>query len=227
MKKDAGNLSPLVPWGLIVLTITTGTVDAVSYLRLGHVFVANMTGNVVFLGFAAAGARDISAPGSLVAMAGFLIGAFGGGALVRRSSTNAHLLLQATAVKFVLSVLALVLTILFAVHAGTPSGYALTALLALATGVQNAAVRKLGVPDFTTTVLTLTLTGVAADYPAGTDPKLGRRLTSVIAMFAGALLGAALVLRSGLVAALSAIVVLFAVSMIAAGLTQRRLMRAR
>jgi hypothetical protein len=48
---------------LIVLTIVTGVVDALAYLRLGHVFVANMTGNVVFLGFAAAGAGGLSVPG--------------------------------------------------------------------------------------------------------------------------------------------------------------------
>ena len=49
--------SPLSPRAtvaaLLVLTAVTGLVDAVSYLRLGHVFVANMTGNVVFLGFTA------------------------------------------------------------------------------------------------------------------------------------------------------------------------------
>ena len=48
---------------LIVLTIVTGVVDALAYLRLGHVFVANMTGNVVFLGFAAAGAGGLSVSG--------------------------------------------------------------------------------------------------------------------------------------------------------------------
>jgi Protein of unknown function (DUF1275) len=46
---------------LIVLTVLTGVVDALAYLRLGHVFVANMTGNVVFLGFAAAGASGLRA----------------------------------------------------------------------------------------------------------------------------------------------------------------------
>jgi Protein of unknown function (DUF1275) len=63
-------LSPLV----VLLTIATGIVDALAYLRLGHVFVANMTGNVVFLGFAAAGAHGLSAPGSLLALACFLPG---------------------------------------------------------------------------------------------------------------------------------------------------------
>src|ERR1700752_3768608 len=66
---------------LFVLTIVTGLVDAVSYLALGHVFVANMTGNIVFLGFAVAGASGFSIPASLVALAAFLAGALVGGRL--------------------------------------------------------------------------------------------------------------------------------------------------
>jgi hypothetical protein len=58
-----GPLPPL----LIAMTLVTGLVDAFSYLALGHVFVANMTGNVVFLGFALAGAQGFSIPASLVA----------------------------------------------------------------------------------------------------------------------------------------------------------------
>ena len=64
---------PLVPL-LIVLTLLTGVVDATSYLSLGHVFVANMTGNVVFLGFAIAGAGGLSVASSLIALAAYLAG---------------------------------------------------------------------------------------------------------------------------------------------------------
>jgi uncharacterized protein DUF1275 len=53
----SGSKDGVLPPLMILLTIVTGVVDAVAYLRLGHVFVANMTGNVVFLGFAAAGAH--------------------------------------------------------------------------------------------------------------------------------------------------------------------------
>ena len=67
---------------LIVLTVVTGIVDAVSYLELGHVFVANMTGNIVFLGFAAAGASQHSIAPSLVAIGAFLLGALAGGRLL-------------------------------------------------------------------------------------------------------------------------------------------------
>ena len=44
---------------LLVLTFTTGLVDAVSYLALGRVFTANMTGNVVLLGFGIAGSGGL------------------------------------------------------------------------------------------------------------------------------------------------------------------------
>ena len=78
----------LLPPLLFVLTVVTGLVDAVSYLALGHVFVANMTGNVVFLGFAVAGAPDFSIPASLVAIASFLAGALGGGRLGLRMAQH-------------------------------------------------------------------------------------------------------------------------------------------
>src|SRR5437899_12775912 len=72
-----GPLSPL----LLGLTVVTGLVDAFSYLVLGHVFVANMTGNVVFLGFALAGASGFSISASLVALGAFGLGAVTGGRL--------------------------------------------------------------------------------------------------------------------------------------------------
>src|ERR1700693_1088731 len=77
-----------LPALLLVLTMVTGLVDAVSYLSLGHVFVANMTGNVVFLGFAVADAQDFSIPASLLAIAAFLAGALAGGRL--GSSAGQH-----------------------------------------------------------------------------------------------------------------------------------------
>src|SRR6266436_3081428 len=64
---------------LLTLTAVTGLVDAVSYLRMGHVFVANMTGNVVFLGFSADPHSGLSAAASGTAIAGFVLGALAGG----------------------------------------------------------------------------------------------------------------------------------------------------
>src|SRR3977135_1924943 len=68
-----------LPALLLLPTVVTGLVDAVSYLELGHVFVANMTGNVVFLGFAFADAADFSISASLLAITAFLAGALAGG----------------------------------------------------------------------------------------------------------------------------------------------------
>src|SRR5258708_38224798 len=70
---------PITPTILLVMTSVTGIVDAVSYLALGHVFTANMTGNVVLLGFAVAGVRGLSAARSLAALVCFFAGAIFGG----------------------------------------------------------------------------------------------------------------------------------------------------
>src|SRR5882757_2018284 len=81
--------------------------------------------------------------------------------------------------------------------------FALIALTALAMGTRNAAVRKLAIPDLTTTVLTLTITGIGADSSLanGNNPRLARRVASVVAMFLGAALGA-VILRYSISAAL-------------------------
>src|SRR6185503_17419800 len=73
---------PLPPL-LLGLTVVTGLIDAFSYLALGHVFVANMTGNVVFLAFALAGAPGFSIGASLIALFAFIAGAAIGGRLAR------------------------------------------------------------------------------------------------------------------------------------------------
>lgn len=191
---------PLMPL-MLTLTVVTGLVDAVSYLALGHVFVANMTGNVVFLGFALAGAEGLSVSASLVAMASFLAGALAGGRFGTRFATHrGRLLTAATALQTVFVAGALVTAALAHGRVGTGAQYTLIVLLGLAMGMQNAVARRLGVPDLTTTVLTLTLTGLAADSaPAGgAATRPGRRLLSVLAMFLGALVGAVL-LRAELV----------------------------
>ena len=101
-----------------------------------------------------------------------------------------------------------------------PAGvrYALIAVLAATMGVQNAAARKLAVPDLTTTVLTLTITGIAADGPlaGAAGAHVARRLISVLAMFVGALVGAVLVLHARIVYPLAIALFLLAVVALAA-----------
>jgi uncharacterized membrane protein YoaK (UPF0700 family) len=195
-----------LPSLLLVLTFVTGLVDAVSYLKLGHVFVANMTGNVVFLGFAVAGAQDFSIPASLVALAAFLVGALAGGRLGSRTGQHrGRFLAIAILVKILLVGAALVVATAVVDHDGQLVRYVLIVLLALAMGLQNATARRLAVPDLTTTVLTLTLTGLAADstLAGGNNPRPVRRLAVTITMFLGAAVGAFLVLQVGVIAALA------------------------
>jgi uncharacterized membrane protein YoaK (UPF0700 family) len=209
-----GPLPPL----LLGLTFVTGLVDAFSYLLLGHVFVANMTGNVVFLGFALAGAPDFSIPASLIAIAAFLGGALAGGRLgSTMGQQRSRFLAIAILIKLGLVGAALVISAIAMVDAGLVQ-YGLIALLALAMGLQNATARALAVPDLTTTVLTLTLTGLAADStPAGgTNPRWARRLLATAAMLLGAAVGAFLVLHVGVAAALALTVALLGLNAIAA-----------
>jgi uncharacterized membrane protein YoaK (UPF0700 family) len=206
-----GPLAPL----LLSLTVVTGLVDAFSYLALGHVFVANMTGNVVFLAFALVGAPGFSLTASLLALAGFSVGALAGGRLtVTFGHHRGRLLLMVSALEALLVAAAAV--IVSAAH-DPGSGavrYALIAILALSMGTQNATARKLAVADLTTSVLTMTITGISADsrLAGGDDSKIGRRLVSALSMFLGALVGALLVLKvSRLAATLAALGLLCAV----------------
>ncbi len=208
-----------LPALLLVLTMITGLVDAVSYLSLGHVFVANMTGNVVFLGFAVADAKDFSISASLAAIVAFLAGALGGGRLgAALGHHRGRLLASATYIEIALLGAAVVVSRGTLVPEGDLLQYALIALLALAMGLQNATARRLGVPDLTTTVLTLTLTGIAADStPAGgTNPNPGRRLLATATMFLGAAIGAVLIFRVGISAVLALALALLVVNGIVA-----------
>ena len=179
-----------LPTLLVCLTVVTGLVDAFSYLTLGHVFVANMTGNVVFLGFALAGAGGISIAASLLAVLAFALGATVGGRWgAGREVGRGHLLAAATAVQAGGVLVAAVIASVAGTHASA-ARLSLIVLLASAMGGQNAVVRRLAVPDLTTTVLTLTVTGLVADTTA---PSVrARRLISVLAMLAGALAGGVL-----------------------------------
>ncbi|KOX16268.1 YoaK family protein [Streptomyces sp. NRRL F-6491] len=183
---------------LLVLTFLSGLVDAASFLGLGRVFVANMTGNVVFLGFALSGVAQLSALASAVALTGFLAGAVAGGAW-RRDAEPGRLFAPLLAVQALLVALAL------AAQGAGWGRYAVLVPLACGMGLQNAVVHRLGVPDLTTTVMTRTLTGLAADRPG---PATVRRGLSVATLAAGALSGGLLHARAGVEAVLVAALVL-------------------
>ncbi|MFG3045928.1 YoaK family protein [Streptomyces sp. NPDC048241] len=195
--RQRGMRLPLV---LLVLTVVSGLIDAVGYLGLGRVFTANMTGNVIVLGFAAVGAPGFSVPLTATSLGCFLLGAAAGGRLtsrVRRATRLRWTRLTLTAEALLVGASA---AIAFAWPGEPRTRYALIALTALAMGLRNATVRALAVPDLTTTVLTMTLTGLAAEsrLGSGTGHRAPRRTAAVLAMFGGACLGAWLVLHHGL-----------------------------
>jgi uncharacterized membrane protein YoaK (UPF0700 family) len=190
-----------LPFALITLTFATGLVDAVSFLGLGRIFTANMTGNIVILGFAVAGAPGLSFTRSFTSLVAFLAGAVLGGRLaLRLAAERWRWLLTVGVTEGSLLFAAAFVSIGFDTASSIPSNrlYVIIVSTAVAMGLRNATVRRLAVPDLTTTVLTLTVTGLAADssLAGGNNPRLGRRVASVIAMFAGAGLGALLLTRN-------------------------------
>ncbi|MFI6500080.1 YoaK family protein [Nonomuraea typhae] len=189
---DAGGEPGVLPAALVVLTVVSGIVDAVSFLGLGNVFVANMTGNVVFVGFAVAGAQRLSLWAAASAVVSFVLGAWltGRVRVPLAAVTGAHAAMVVPAV------------VLLAAYG--PSVVVIM-VLAFGMGMQNASVRRAGVPDMTTTVLTTALTGLAADSP-GTANR--RRAVSIAALFTGALAGGSLYRGIGPAVALSAAAVL-------------------
>jgi uncharacterized membrane protein YoaK (UPF0700 family) len=185
-----------LPLLLVLLTVVTGLVDAFSYLELSHVFVANMTGNVVFLSFAFGGAAGFLWWASVLAVATFSLGAFIGGMVrSRHGSHRGRHLLVAVAVQSAAVCAAFVVALLMTEPYKHVALVLLIALLGVAMGLQNATARALAVPDLSTTVLTLTITGISADSSraGGSGSRIGRRLVSVASLFLGGVIGTVLI----------------------------------
>jgi uncharacterized membrane protein YoaK (UPF0700 family) len=184
---------------LLTLTAVTGLVDAVSYLRLGRAFVANMTGNVVFIGLSVDPHSGLSAAASIIAIGGFVVGAFGAGWVASRLAHGPRQWLGgAFAMEAAVLGVVAVLTGIGVLPFVGSGRYATVVLLSLALGLQNGTIRHFAVPDLTTTVLTMSLTGLSADnaLAGGSGAKTHRRAGSVVAMLAGAAVGAALLQES-------------------------------
>ena len=203
----------ILPPVLLGLTVVTGLVDAVSYLALGHVFTANMTGNVVFLGFAVAGAPGLSVMRSGMAVVAFFAGAVIGGRMAARMSVGCRRRWTGAAFGAEAALFLAATAVALGYRSGLSNEptrlHTVIVLTGLAMGIRNATVRKLAVPDLTTTVLTLTLTGLAADsrLAGGSNQGWATRAASIGAMFAGAAVGAWLLGYSlALVLALCAVV---------------------
>ena len=180
---------------LLLLTFATGIVDAVSVLVLGHVFVANMTGNVIFLGFWFVPHSGVDLTAAIVAFVSFLAGTVLGGRLARHIDSEVRLWLTVA-----LGVEVLVLLTL-SILAGTGvlnyhdnTKLILIAGLALTFGSQNATARQFGIQELSTTVLTSTIVGLGFDsrLAGGTGHREKLRYSVVVTMCAGALVGASM-----------------------------------
>jgi uncharacterized membrane protein YoaK (UPF0700 family) len=202
---------------LLLLTLAAASVDAISYLGLGHVFTAMMTGNSVLLGLALAQGEALAALRSILALIGFSIGVFAGAIVVERESKPAEWPASVTAAlafeTLILAIFAASSTLFDSTRAVII--YLLIILSAFAMGIQSAAVRRLGVPGIATTYITGTLTSLMVDLlswlrsiaarlpiakPAGRrevervpwDQRVGL-LASVVALYClGALIGGVL-----------------------------------
>jgi uncharacterized membrane protein YoaK (UPF0700 family) len=193
IKRGAASIRHPLARALLALTFTTGLIDAVSYLGLGRVFTANMTGNVVLLGFGIAGSGGLPVVAPLVSLASFVLAAGAGGAAVKRMrGRHADLIALALASEVVLLAAATVVAAVWHIRPNHAGAYVVIVLMASAMGIRNAIVRSLAVPDLTTTVLTMTLTGLAAEIVGGAGRGSVRRVTAVLTMLGGAVAGALL-----------------------------------
>jgi uncharacterized membrane protein YoaK (UPF0700 family) len=191
---------------LLALTFATGVVDAVSYLGLGGVFTANMTGNLVLVGFALGGAPGFSVSRTLVSLIAFMVGATLAGRLSRRWHPKPFRWMQRVT-RMMLAVFTVVLIALTQLPDDTTSEPALrlaiVAALALAMGMLNATVRRLGFREIPTTVATSVISDLASESRwGGGDGRNQRDLIGAIAlMLLGAMIGALLVRHVSMVAA--------------------------
>ncbi|WP_235500980.1 YoaK family protein [Agreia sp. Leaf244] len=180
---------------MLALTFSTGIADAVGYLGLDKVFTANMTGNVVILGMAIAGADDLPVIGPLVALFAFMLGAAIGGRVLR--PVKVGWTTRTTVLFSIVGAVMVGLAIALFVNDGPPPApyeYIFTGSFALVMGVQAATARHIAVKDVTTVVVTSTITGLAADsrLAGGSGQPWFRRAGAILLIGGGAAVGALL-----------------------------------
>src|SRR5271165_3034836 len=178
---------------LLLLTFATGLADAISILVLGHVFVANMTGNVIFLGFWLAPRTTIDLTAVAVALPTFVCTTIISGRLFRHFGARTR--------RWITTVLAteIVLLVALSILAGTGvlryhdnTKLIMIGLLAVTFGLQHSTARQFGIQELSTTVLTSTIVGIGVDsrLAGGTGARQKLRLGVVLTMCSGAIVGA-------------------------------------
>jgi uncharacterized membrane protein YoaK (UPF0700 family) len=196
---------------LLLLTAAAGSMDVASYLGLGHVFTAMMTGNTVLLGMALGQGQLLAALRSVLALLGFAAGVALAATLVLRDRPGewSSAVTRALSLEGVLLVGFSLTWHLAGSTPDDPAVYGLIAVAGLAMGLQSGAVHRLRVPGVMTTYITGTLTSLLSDLTGrlrriegsapGASPQERRvgLLAAVFLMYAlGALAGAILYRRS-------------------------------
>jgi len=186
---------------LIGLTLSSGAIDAISFVALGKVFTAFMTGNLVFLGLGVSDAGGPDVLRVLIALAAFAAGVYGATKIVNGSSDPGR---WSPGVSFALAgtvalqagFLALWLNV--SGRPGPESGDVLIGLMALAMGLQSGAVASLAVKGVFTTAATATLLFVMRDLADADSTARDRaRLTGVLlALVTGAVAGGLLLVHA-------------------------------
>jgi uncharacterized membrane protein YoaK (UPF0700 family) len=178
---------------LVALTFSSGAVDAISFIALGKVFTAFMTGNLVFLGLRAAGAPGPDVLTVAVSLVAFAAGVFGSTRIIGASKGSTVWPRQVTLALGVAAILQAGFLAGWMAASGHPStGITdlLVGLSALAMGMQSGAVLALGVKGVFTTAATATVMFLAADLAAESSARERVRLAGVVAaLFAGATAG--------------------------------------
>ena len=205
---------------LHLLTVSSGAVDAISFLALGKVFSAFMTGNIAFLGLRVARAPAPGAVSILVSMAAFAVGVYVSTRLTPYETCGIWSRRVTVALGVSLIAHALFLDVWFATH-GQPSvdiAHVLLGLWGFAMGIQSAAVRRLHVDGVFTTAATATvifLVGDLVNWRATVAER--RRLTGVlVSLFVGATAGGLLLVHAQIYAPVLPFVITVAVVVTAA-----------
>src|ERR1700724_2675584 len=179
---------------LNALTVSSGAVDAISFLALGKVFSAFMTGNIAFLGLRAAGATAPGAVAILTSIGGFAAGVYLSTRIVQPSA-GADIWPRTGSIALGVSLIAhaTFLAIWFASN-GQPSNNVAHVLLGLwgfAMGMQSAAVRRLRVDGVFTTAATATIIFLVGDLTKWSVTGAERRRLAgvLVSLFVGACAG--------------------------------------
>jgi uncharacterized membrane protein YoaK (UPF0700 family) len=208
----------------LLLTASTGVIDADSYLALDRVFTGNMTGNVLFIGFAIVGVAGIPFFNNVIALLGFVGGTIVGGRIVGRGHPKGFPRVSAV-VLAAGGLLAILLATTWTVlgHLDQPILLVLTFLLASVMGSQVSAVKPIGNSDVTTIVVTNTLANLARDsrLAGGSKERWMPRLLAILAMGVGAAVGAFVIRVSDGSIALYAAMVFYVAGLVTLVLTSR------